>query len=100
MNYKQFLDIYNQGPEEVYRLFKTYEKRIESLNGKIQVISNRVSTLEFHTKKTLQIAISPLHRTDSVNRKRRVYVRKQIVRQVVNRVMKVIPSTTFLILIM
>ncbi|KZB91255.1 hypothetical protein A2U94_11970 [Bacillus sp. VT 712] len=51
MNYKQFLDIYNQGPEEVYRLFKTYEKRIESLNGKIQVISNRVSTLEFHTKK-------------------------------------------------
>ena len=28
-----------------------YEKRIESLNGKLQVISNRVSTLEFHTKK-------------------------------------------------
>ena len=26
MNYKQFLAIYNQGPEEVYHLLKTYEK--------------------------------------------------------------------------
>ena len=31
MNYKQFLNIYNQGPEEVYSLLKTYKKRIESL---------------------------------------------------------------------
>jgi transposase len=51
MNYKQFLDIYNQGPEELYRLFKTYEKRIESQNGKLEVISKRVSTLEFQSKK-------------------------------------------------
>ena len=51
MNYKQFLTIYNQGPEEVYRLFKEYEKRMESLGGKLQVISNRVSTLEFQSKK-------------------------------------------------
>ena len=51
MNYKQFLAIYNQGPEEVYRLLKTYEKRIESLGGQLQVISNRVSTLEFQSKK-------------------------------------------------
>jgi transposase len=51
MNYKQFLAIYNQGPEEVYRLLKTYEKRIDSLSGQLQVISNRVSTLEFQTKK-------------------------------------------------
>ena len=51
MNYKQFLAIYNQGPEEVYHLLKTYEKRIESLGGQLQVISNRVSTLEFQSKK-------------------------------------------------
>ena len=51
MNYKQFLGIYNQGPEEVYRLLKTYEKRIESLSGQLHVISNRVSTLEFQSKK-------------------------------------------------
>lgn len=46
MNYKQFLNIYNQGSEEVYRLFKTYEKGIEALNGQLQVVSKRVSTLE------------------------------------------------------
>ena len=51
MNYKQFLDIYNQGPEEVYRLLKTYEKRIESLEGQLQIITNRISTLEFQSKK-------------------------------------------------
>ena len=51
MNYKQFLNIYHQGPEAVYRLLKTYEKRIESLDGQLQVISNRVSTLEFQSKK-------------------------------------------------
>lgn len=53
MNYNQFLTIYNQGPEEVYRLLKTYEKRMESLGGQLQVISNRVSTLEFQSKKKL-----------------------------------------------
>ena len=36
MNYKQFLTIYNQGPEELYRLFKTYEKRIESSDGQLK----------------------------------------------------------------
>ncbi|MGX2959799.1 hypothetical protein JNUCC23_11125 [Peribacillus sp. JNUCC 23] len=76
MNYKQFLDIYHQGPEEVYRLLKTYEKRIESLGGQLQVISNRVSTLELQSKKTLQIAISHLHSTDFISRKQRVYAEK------------------------
>ena len=51
MTYKQFLNIYNQGPEEVYRLIKTYEKRIESLEGQLQMITNRISTLEFQSKK-------------------------------------------------
>lgn len=51
MNYKQFLDIYNQGPEAVYRLIQTYEKRIESLEGQLQMITNRISTLEFQSKK-------------------------------------------------
>ncbi|MFZ0446755.1 MAG: IS66 family transposase [Bacillus sp. (in: firmicutes)] len=51
MNYKQFLTIYNQGPEELYRLFKMYEREIETLNGKFQVVSNRISTLEFQSKK-------------------------------------------------
>ena len=51
MNYKQFLNLYNQGPEEVYRLLKTYEKRIESLEGQLQIITNRISTLEFQSKK-------------------------------------------------
>ena len=60
MNYKQFLNIYNRGPEEVYSLLKTYEKRIESLNGKLEVISKRVFTLVFHIKKTLQIAFIKL----------------------------------------
>lgn len=57
---RNFNITYNKGPEELYRLFKMYEKEIESLNGKFQVISNRVSTLEFQSKKTLQIAISCL----------------------------------------
>lgn len=51
MNYKQFLAIYNQGPQGVYRLLKEYEKTMESLCGQLQVVSNRVSALEFHTKK-------------------------------------------------
>ena len=98
MNYKQFLTIYNQGPDEVYRLLKKYEKRIESLGGQLQVISDRMSTLEFQSKKTLQIAISHLHPMDSVNRKQRVYAKKRTGRQVVNRDIKDIPFTIFLIL--
>ena len=100
MNYKQFLTIYNQGPEELYRLFKMYEREIESLNGKFQVVSNRISTLEFQSKKTLQIAISHLHPMDFVNQKPKVYVKKRIVKQVVSQDIKDIPFTTFLILIM
>ncbi|EMA6342626.1 hypothetical protein ACH0R4_RS12315 [Bacillus cytotoxicus] len=69
MNYKQFLEVYNQGPEELYRLFKVHEKTIESLQAQLQVVSNRVSALEFHAKKTLQIAINHLHLMDYVNRK-------------------------------
>jgi len=77
MNYKQFLDRYNQGPEETYRLFKEYEKRIESLNGQLQ-------------------------QTDFVNQsqKQGVYVKKRIVSQVVNRDIKGIPFTMCLLLIM
>ncbi|MEH7461894.1 DUF6444 domain-containing protein [Bacillus thuringiensis] len=51
MNYKQFLEVYNQGPEELYHLFKVHEKTIESLQAQLQVVSSRVSALEFHTKK-------------------------------------------------
>jgi hypothetical protein len=80
MNYKQFLTIYNRGPEELYRLFKMYEKEIESLNGKFQVVPNRVSTLEFQSKKTLQIAVSHLLPMGFVNRKQKVYVKKRIVK--------------------
>ena len=99
MNYKQFLTIYNQGPEELYRLFKMYEREIESSNGKFQVVSNRISTLEFQSK-TLQIAISHLHPMDFVNQKPKVYVKKRIVKQVVSQDIKDIPFTTFLIVIM
>ncbi|MGI2745063.1 hypothetical protein [Bacillus cytotoxicus] len=53
MNYKQFLEVYNQGPEELYRLFKAHKKTIESLQAQLQVVWNRVLALEFHAKKTL-----------------------------------------------
>lgn len=58
MNYKQFVEVYKQGPEEVYRLFKEQEKtiqvlngQVESLNKQLQSVSSRISVLEFHTKK-------------------------------------------------
>ena len=95
MNYKQFLAIYNQGPEEVYHLLKTYEKRIESLGGQLQVISNRVSTLEFQSKKNSTNSHKPPS-SDGL----RIYVKKRIVKQEVSQDIKDIPFTTFLILIM
>lgn len=95
MNYKQFLTIYNQGPEELYRLFKMYEREIESLNGKFQVVSNRISTLEFQSKKTSTNSHKPPS-SDGL----RIYVKKRIVKQEVSQDIKDIPFTTFLILIM
>lgn len=82
MNYKQFVEIYKQDPEELYRLFKPYEKtmdslngQVESLSGKLHIISSCVSALEFQTKKTLQIVINRLRRTDYVNRNRQAMLR-------------------------
>ena len=100
MNYKQFLAIYNQGPEEVYHLLKTYEKRIESLGGQLQVISNRVSTLEFQSKKNSTNSHKPPSSDGLRKPKPKVYVKKRIVKQEVSQDIKDIPFTTFLILIM
>ena len=100
MNYKQFLTIYNQGPEEVYRLFKEYEKRIQSLGGKLEVISKRVSTLEFQTKKNSTNSHKPPS-SDGLRKPKTKSLREKTDRKTGRSWdIKVIPFTTFLNLIL